>query len=425
MKRIFLTILIIFTLLLSACGKELNSTKEQPPKKEETLIETKIENTEIENIEIEKINEFLSIGQVYETMNDLGIFYLYDELDNEYAIICNELELKYFVELASEIKIKPELEDAGNTLFEMKKDGYIITSIILYHQEEFLKVMKEYGYDEKNLNDITDIPEDDFNKMIEEVMSNLSKEEIESIEEIVKDVIGDTKAYYLKSFEIFDNNKNSLNIYSIEDLKEYYNNLILEDLNKYKELLEIEEIKELDISNDDILISDLEEEKFYYYDKRKNIINDSGKVLKVKIINFEPNEEGKKENVNINESYYSQVTSSSITTFGKFGNETFYLWPTESKIELFVFEFIEDKDEINSLLKEESLFKGFALSTINEKEIMNLDDYNQVYIFNDLDKSIEIIGKSSIDGKIEYTLEPNEVISIWIDNFKDVYWTYK
>ena len=29
MKRIFLTILIIFTFLLSACGKELNSTKEE------------------------------------------------------------------------------------------------------------------------------------------------------------------------------------------------------------------------------------------------------------------------------------------------------------------------------------------------------------------------------------------------------------
>lgn len=435
MKKKLFIIMLISSCLLSACGKETKVEQSSTTivetsnteEKTNTIIEesiVEIEESIKENIEGENSNDVLSIGQSYEIMNDTGILYLYDNGGIEYAIICDESEIKYFIELANDIFIKPELENAGDVLYEMKKEGYIMASLSLSYQDDLLEIMKKYGYEGTSL-DITNIKEEDYNKMLEELKSSLSKEELSIIETGVKELIGDSKAYYLKSFETFDKNNNSLNIHSIEELKEYYNNMILAELNKYKELLEIEKMEELVITNDDTLISNLEEEKVYYYNKRTNVVNDSGKVLKVKIISLEPNEEGKSESININENYYTQVTTSSTKAFGKFGNECFYLWPVESKIELFTFEFIDDENEIKTLLEEESLFEGLSISTIKENEIMNLEDYSIVHILNDFNKTIKIVGNNILEGKVEYILEPNEVIEIWADDLEKVYWTYK
>ena len=206
---------------------------------------------------------------------------------------------------------------------------------------------------------------------------------------------------------------NSLGVSSFEELKEYYESII----QKFEIMLETSE--KLTYNEEGILVSTLEEGKYYACNEQVDFINDSGKILKITKIEIEDNVE-----LDINEEYCAQRTVGGNDIF-KY--DAFYCNPWEGQSILFYFEFIEDEAQIKKILEKDYLFDGFCISTIPENEIQDFGGLGNFRLFNDTGEEIELIGKGNMVGELEtiWSLQPGEVMDLWSSDFSKGYWKYK
>jgi hypothetical protein len=259
-----------------------------------------------------------------------------------------------------------------------------------------------------------DIPQEEFEEIKVALFSLLTKEEIEEIENDVLENCKDEDCYSFESFELFDLEDNSLNITSLEGLESYYEGVIQD----FKGIINNSENL---ISEDEILISSLQEKEYYYSNKELDIINDSGKILK--IVKIEIDEEN---DLDIDGEYCAQKTSFNAED-GIFEYDRFYLNPRENETSLFYFEYVEDVEQIKELLQKEFMFDGLCISEIPENEPQDFGGYMTYRLFNDSGKDIKIVAVPNLTGSDEevWILEAGEVADIWSSDIYKGYWTFK